>query len=49
MKLEEFREFAKNHNVIPVYRKLLADGETPMGVYKKLAKSKQKSATTRIL
>jgi anthranilate synthase component 1 len=39
MKLEEFREFAKNHNVIPVYRKLLADGETPMGVYKKLAKS----------
>ena len=30
MKLEEFREFAKNHNVIPVYRKLLADGETPL-------------------
>lgn len=39
MKLEEFREFAKNHNVIPVYRKLLADGETPLNVYKKLAKN----------
>jgi hypothetical protein len=26
MKLEEFRGYAKNHNVIPVYRKLLADG-----------------------
>jgi anthranilate synthase component 1 len=40
MKLEEFREHAKNHNVIPVYRKLLADGETPLNIYKKLAQSK---------
>lgn len=39
MKLDEFREFAKNNNVIPVYRKLLADGETPLNIYKKLAKN----------
>jgi anthranilate synthase component 1 len=39
MKLEEFRSYARNHNVIPVYRKVLADGETPLGLYKKLAKS----------
>jgi anthranilate synthase component 1 len=40
MKLEEFREYAKSNNVIPVYRKLLADGETPLNIYKKLAKNK---------
>ena len=40
MKLEEFREYAKGNNVIPVYRKLLADGETPLNIYKKLAKNK---------
>ena len=40
MKLEEFREHATNHNVIPVYRKLLADGETPLNIYKKLAQNK---------
>lgn len=39
MKLEEFREFARNNNVIPVYRRVLADGETPLGLYKKLAKN----------
>lgn len=39
MKLEEFRHHAMNHNVIPVYRKLLGDGETPLNVYKKLAKN----------
>ena len=38
MELSTFREFAKNYNVIPVTRKLLADGETPIGVYRKLAK-----------
>ena len=38
MELKEFREFAKSYNVIPVTRKLLADGETPIGVYRKLAK-----------
>lgn len=39
MKLDEFRKYAQSYNVIPVYRKLLADGETPIGVYRKLAKS----------
>ena len=38
MNLEDFRVFAKSYNVIPVTRKLLADGETPIGVYRKLAK-----------
>jgi anthranilate synthase component 1 len=40
MNLSEFREYAKEFNVIPVSRKLLADGETPIGVYRKLAKLK---------
>lgn len=40
MDLATFREYAKSYNVIPVTRKLLADVETPIGVYKKLAKSK---------
>lgn len=39
MKLEEFREYAKSNNVIPVFRRVLADGETPLGIYKKLAKN----------
>lgn len=39
MKIEEFRDYAKNFNVIPVSRKLLADSETPLGVYRKLAKN----------
>lgn len=39
MKIEEFRNYAKNFNVIPVSRKLLADSETPLGVYRKLAKN----------
>ena len=38
MELSTFREYAKHYNVIPVTRKLLADGETPIGVYRKLAK-----------
>jgi anthranilate synthase component 1 len=37
VKIEEFREYARTHNVIPVFRKVLADGETPVGLYKKLA------------
>ena len=40
MDLATFREYAKSYNVIPVTRKLLADVETPIGVYKKLAKSR---------
>lgn len=39
MNLEEFRGYAKISNVIPVSRRLLADGETPLGVYRKLAKN----------
>src|SRR4051812_3654328 len=34
---EEFRELAVGHRVIPVVRRLLADDETPIGVYRKLA------------
>jgi len=40
MKIEDFREYAKSNNVIPVYRKLIADGETPVNIYKKLAQNK---------
>ena len=39
MQRSEFQEYAKNFNVIPVYRKLLADGETPIGIYRKLVKN----------
>lgn len=39
MKIEEFHAFAKDYNVIPVWRKLLGDSETPLGVYRKLAKN----------
>ncbi|MGQ0623572.1 MAG: anthranilate synthase component I [Sporichthyaceae bacterium] len=35
--LESFREQAKTRTVIPVHRRLLADGETPVGLYRKLA------------
>ena len=34
---EEFRSLAADHRVIPVVRRLLADDETPLGVYRKLA------------
>ena len=39
MLIEEFRNYALTNNVIPVSRKILADGETPLGIYKKLAKN----------
>jgi anthranilate synthase component 1 len=32
-----FLALARNHRVVPVTRRLLADGETPVGVYRKLA------------
>ena len=32
-----FLELARRHRVVPVTRRLLADGETPVGVYRKLA------------
>ena len=37
MNREEFRSFATNHNVIPVSRKFLADSETALSLYIKLA------------
>src|SRR4051794_37361918 len=36
----EFRELATAHRVIPVARRLLADDESPVGVYRKLAGSR---------
>ena len=35
--LAGFRELARDRRVIPVTRRLLADGETPLSVYRKLA------------
>ena len=35
--LAGFRELARGRRVIPVTRRLLADGETPLSVYRKLA------------
>ncbi|MBS2537286.1 anthranilate synthase component I [Catenulispora sp. NF23] len=35
--LPTFRELAENRRVIPVVRRVLADGETPVGLYRKLA------------
>ncbi|OLF16175.1 anthranilate synthase component I [Actinophytocola xanthii] len=37
---EEFHRLAADHRVIPVVRRLLADGETPVGVYRKLAQGR---------
>ncbi len=34
---EEFRALAAEHRVVPVTRKVLADGETPLSAYRKLA------------
>lgn len=33
---EEFEEFAKQGNLIPVYREILADMETPLSIYRKV-------------
>ncbi len=38
--LELFRELAPGRRVIPVVRRLLADGETPVGLYRKLAQER---------
>jgi len=40
MFLEEFRTFAKSHTVIPVTRSFVADNETPLSLYSKLAKER---------
>jgi len=36
--LGTFRELARDRRVIPVVRRLLADGESPVGLYRKLAR-----------
>ena len=38
--LEEFKEKAKEGNLIPVYSEILADMETPVSAYKKIGKNK---------
>jgi anthranilate synthase component 1 len=39
MSLQEFREIAQSYNVIPVWRKIFADDETPLSLYRKLAQN----------
>jgi len=38
--LEEFRKLAVERRVIPVYRRLLADADTAIGLYRKLARNR---------
>ena len=38
--LDEFRKLAVERRVIAVYRRLLADAETPIGLYRKLARNR---------
>jgi anthranilate synthase component 1 len=35
---EQFDSLLAGHRVVPVIRELFADGETPVGIYRKLAK-----------
>ena len=37
---EEFKQTAKNYNLIPVYREILADLDTPVSAFRKIDKSK---------
>ncbi len=46
---EEFRELAATHRVIPITRRLLADSETPVGVYGKLTGGQPRSNGTFLL
>jgi anthranilate synthase component 1 len=41
MNLEQFRSYAKEYNVIPVSQVLLADNETPLTLYSKLAQNRE--------
>ncbi|MFI9583155.1 anthranilate synthase component I [Streptomyces sp. NPDC052236] len=41
MDLDTFRKLATDRRVIPVSRKLLADGDTPVGLYRKLADERE--------
>ena len=38
--LSEFRALARDRRVIPVTRRLMADAETPVGIYRKLARGR---------
>jgi anthranilate synthase component I len=38
--LDDFRELARDRRVIPLVRRLLADAETPIGLYRKLAQDR---------
>ena len=38
--LAEFQELARDRRVIPVTRRLMADAETPVGIYRKLAQGR---------
>jgi anthranilate synthase component I len=38
--LDQFAALLIDHRVVPVIRELFADGETPVGIYRKLAKGK---------
>lgn len=38
--IDRFRELAPGRRVIPVVRRLLADGETPVGLYRRLAQER---------
>ena len=38
--LDRFKELAPGRRVIPIVRRLLADGETPVGLYRKLAQER---------
>lgn len=40
MHLDQFREFARDHTVIPVTRKFIADNQTPLSLYSKLAQER---------
>ena len=46
--LEEFRKLAVERRVIPVYRRLLADAETAIGLYRKLARNQRGQLPARI-
>ena len=46
---EEFRALAENHRVIPVTRRLLADDESPVGVYRKLCTDRGEPRTGTFL
>ena len=41
LSLEQFRAYAKEYNVIPVAQLLLADNETPLTLYSKLAQERE--------